>query len=755
MEVRMVESFKRTEANERKCIEAMRSVVKRGRLTGTSSIIFNTLFPETSAVEIYKNEALGQHPTTKYTPEEKVVAELVLNELGLISDKPEKRKGVQPSPYDEPEHHIAYVPKKSAYLNRLNELPILNDMSGVTMVEAMPHVGEDNERKKTDRKKHSKILGAAVTRDIVRMAIKTPDLFLKLVKKDVKKLQAIDPKIKDDVLSGKYVSNSFMNDIQKLRESGIPITEQTLEALTVALEYAKYITLFAYLHDSQTPALADIIMKAKKRFVGQESIHYSEDAELRKNIHGIIYNSRIESIGQIFNNFHLNKRFFVAEVMSMCEENDSTLGGMLIKNKRKDGYTKKGGSEELSGKAAFDRDQVAGTRTNIEDRANRYLPGGFQHSYKKDAEWRTPIGSFTERLQLLAYAMSRNMSKEEMEVELRRELSKQGFKKKPVQDDILKNIAIMAEEFEYGPNFTLRELPSGEIVPVALDPGALKRLLNAFATLTYFHYQGDQRSAYEALIQDIITSIHAYQKEFRVSSPSESSEMTNILSTFIERSDRAAVAMLAKDYPILKHIIENYLSKGMRVTEKELPALLDSINKEGNFALISTAPFYPVDQKKGTLVEDELDMNRTPTPYLEIIKHKKNGQKRDINPQSLPNRLDAIATLNNEKLFYVIKLTHADVIRLKRQLRQTPTAAYRDITTRALRYWMMDIPANGQIVTNQLAEQFPLLAENSIPSIAHSFEEDAKLSVDLSELIIMNVYHLREAQQQALQDANM
>ncbi|MFZ2026366.1 MAG: hypothetical protein WAV30_03715 [Microgenomates group bacterium] len=751
MEARGVETFKRTEANEKKCIEAMRSVVKRGSLFGTSSVIFNTLFPETAPVEIYKHEALGQHPTTKYSPEEKLIAELALNELGLISDKPEKRKDVQISPYDEPEHHIAYVPKKSAYLNRLNELPILNDMSGVTMVEAMPHVGQDNERKKTDRKKHSKILGAAITRDIVRMAIKTPELFLKLAKKDVERLQNIDPKIKDDVLSGKYTSNSFVSEIHKLRESGIVVTDQTFEALTVALEYAKYITLFAYLHDSQTPALADIIMKAKKRFVGQESIDFSEDVELRKNIHSIVYGSKIESIGQIFNNFHLSKRFFVAEVMSMCQENDNTLGGMLIKNKRKKGYIEKGGSSELAGKAAFDRDQVAGTRTNIEDRANLYLPGGFQHSYKKDAEWRTPIGSFTERLQLLAYAMARNLGKEDLEAELRKELSKQGFKKKHIQDDILKNVAIMAEEFEYGPNFTLRELPTGEIVPVALDPGALKRLLSAFATLTYFHYQGDQRSAYESLIQDIITSIHAYQKEFRVSSPSANSQMTNILSTFIERSDRGAVAMLAKDYPILKHIIESYLSKGMRVTEKELPALLDSINSEGNFALISRASFFPVDQKNGTLVEDELDINRTPTPYLEIIRHKKNGKKRDMNPNSLPNRLDALATLTNEKLFYVIKLTHTDVTRLKRQLKQTPTAAYRDITTRALRYWMMDIPVNGQIITNALAEQFPLLGEHAAPTMAHSIEDDLRLGADLSKLIIMNLYYLKEAQQRALQ----
>lgn len=749
MEVRGVETFKRTEANERKCIEAMRSVIKRGSLFGTSSIIFNTLFPETSPVEIYKHEALGQHPTTKYSPEEKLIAELALNELGLISDKPEKRKGIQVSPYDEPEHHIAYVPKKGVYLNRLNELPILHDMSGVTMVEAMPHIGEDNERKKTDRKKHSKILGAAVTRDIVRMAIKTPDLFLKLAKKDVKRLQAVDPKIKDDVLSGKYTSNTFMGEIYRLREAGIVISDQTFEALTVALEYAKYITLFAYLHDSQTPALADIIMKAKKRFDGQETINFSEDAELRKNIHSIINNSRIDSIGQIFNNFHLSKRFFVAEVMSMCQENDNTLGGMLIKNKRKKGYVEKGGSSELEGKAAFDRDQVAGTRTNIEDRANLYLPGGFQHSYKKDAEWRSPIGSFTERLQLLAYAMSRNMGKEELEAELRRELSKQGFKKKPIQDDILKNIAIMAEEFEYGPNFTLRELPSGEIVPVALDPGALKRLLNAFATLTYFHYQGDQRSAYESLIQDIITSVHAYQKEFWLSSPSANSEMTHILSTFIERSDRGAITMLAKNYPVLKHIIENYLSKGMRVTEKELPALLDSINNEGNFALVSPAAFFPVDQKSGTLVEDELE-NRTPKPYLEIIRHKKNGQKREFNPNSLPNRLDALAQLANEPLFYVIKLTPTDVTRLKHQIKETPTAAYRDITTRALRYWMMNIQVNGQIIPNPLANEFSLLGERNATIPTHTFE-DLQLSVELSKLAIMNLYYLKEAQQKALQ----
>lgn len=752
MEVARVESFKRTEANEKKCIEAMRSVIKRGSLFGTSNIIFNTLFPETSPVETYKHEALGQHPTTKYSPEEKLIAELALNELGLISDKPEKRKGVQLSPYDEPEHHIAYVPKKGAYLNRLNELPILNDMSGVTMVEAMPHVGQENERKKTDRKKHSKILGAAVTRDIIRMAIKTPELFLKLAKMDVKRLQAVDPKIKDDVLSGKYTSNTFANDIQKLREAGVSVTDQTYEALTVALEYAKYITLFAYLHDSQTPALADIIMKAKGRFKGQDSIDFSEDTELRKNIHNIINNSKIESIGALFNNFHLSKRFFVAEVMSMCQENDNTLGGMLIKNKRKEGYIEKGGSSEFAGKAAFDRDQVAGTRTNIEDRANLYLPGGFQHSYKKDAEWRTPIGSFTERLQLLAYAMARNLGKEELEAELRRELSKQGFKKKPVQDDILKNVAIMAEEFEYGPNFTLRELPTGEIVPVALDPGALKRLLNAFATLTYFHYQGDQRSAYESLIQDIITSIHAYQKEFWLSSPSANKEMTHILSTFIERSDRGALTMLAKNYPVLKHIIEQYLPKGMRVTERELPAVMDAINAEGNFALVSPAAFFPVDQKSGTLVEDELE-NRTPKPYLEIIRHKKNGQKREFNPNSLPNRLDALTQLANEPLFYVIKLTPTDVTRLKHQIKETPTAAYRDITTRALRYWMMDLPVSGQIITNPLAEEFSLLGERTSSNTTYAIE-DVQLSVELSKLSIMNMYYLKEAQDEVLQKGN-
>lgn len=742
------EHMKISETDEYRAIEAMRSVVNRNLLIGSSKIIFNKMFPENDRKQLFQKEVgvetRAQHPTSKYSDSEKNIAALAYNTLGFVSDNPEKRREYERSPYDLRDFRISYFNSPSTFINRLNALPILGDMEGVSMVEIMPRAGRSKEHKKMDRKKHSKILGAAVTRDIIRMAIKTPDLYLKLVKRDIDYFHKVDKRINLDTLKGEKNYINLKQKIETFNEKGkkeleqmksegkeitpfdrdkrtITIPGQTLHALASGIEYAKYITLFAYLHDSQTPALADTVMKGKKRFPGQNNINFSEDAKLKTEIRDMIYKSKSEDIKRLFNNFGLNKKFFVAQVRSMCEENDDTLGGMLIKNKRKKGYSEKGGWEKLSeGYPAFDRDQVAGTVANMEDRANLHLPGGFRHSYRTDENWKMPVGSFTERLQLLAYAMARNMSKSDLETELRKKLRIQGIKNPDLQNTILQNIAITAEEFEYGPNFRLRELPNGEIVPVALNPGSLKRLLHSFSTLTYFHYQGDQRSSYETLIQDILTSIHAYQKKFAPDNPSLDPEMTDILKIFIERSDRGALAVLRADYPVLAHIIENYFQKGVRITEEELPSYLDSIRDEGKQALVSRANFYAVDQKRGTLVEDEIDSNKSPTPYLEIIRmrKKKDGTGRIENPQSLPNRLDEVKKLEKEKLYYVIALDHTDTLRLKSELKKTKSI-YKNIITRALRYWMMDLRVGNTIITNPLSGEFLLPHER--PGI--SYEE--------------------------------
>lgn len=726
------------EADEYRAIEAMRSVINRDLLVGTSKIIFNKLFPASEKKQLFPREAgletRAQNPTSKYNDSEKSVASLAYNALGFLSDKKEKRPEHERSKYDLRDFRISYLNSPNTYINRLNALPIMSDMQGVSMAAIMPNIGSSKEYIKMDREKHSRILGAAVTRDIIRMAVKTPDLFLKLVKRDMHYYHKIDNRIKLDLMKGEknliHLKEKIIDfnekgrkELEQMKLEGKTITQQdsdtrninvppeTLKALASGIEYAKYVTLFAYLHDSQTPALADTIMKGKKRFPGQVNINFSEDARLKKEIHEII-NSKSEDIKRIFNNFGLSKKFFEAQVRSMCEENDDTLGGMLIKNKRKKGYIDKGGWDALQdGYPAFDRDQVAGTIANMEDRANLHLPGGFRHTYKTDHDWDTPIGSFTERLQLMTYAMARNMDKKELEAELRKKLRAQGIKNPKLQETILQGISITAEEFEYGPNFRLRELPNGEIVPVALNPGSLKRLLHSFATLTYFHYQGDHRSAYETLIQDILTSIHAYQKlpEQQKTNPSNDPEMTDILRTFIERSDRGALTVLRDMYPVLLHIITNYLPKGVRITEKELPMYLNLVRKEGKQALVSRANFYSVDQKRGTLVEDELDPNTTPTPYLEIIRRKKRSDKtgRDENPHSLPNRLDEIKKLEGDKLYYVIPLDHTDKLRLKNELKKMK-GVYRDITTRALKYWMMDLHVGEEIIQNSLNQEFLL-----------------------------------------------
>jgi len=778
------EFVKVPEAIEIKALEAMRSVVKPHLLSGTSKILFEKLYPETAPITKYDVEAKNQHPTSKYSDEEKKVAALAYNELGFVSDNPNKRKSQERSRFDLPLFRVSYLPDESTFINRLNDLTTLRDLRDVTMVTPIAEKTRGRMPKKMDREIHSKILGAAVTRDIIRMAIKTPDLFLRLVERDVHYFRSKNPLINPDVLKEnnnlhkllkRVNEHNTANEVEfkEMRKQGKMITPEirakkhieklptrTMRALATGIEYAKYVTLFAYLHDSQTPALADIIMKAKARYPGQEKIKFSEDAALRERI-GKLLEAKAEGIGDIFDFFKLNRDFFITQVMSMSEENDHTLGGMLIKNKRNEGYQEKGGSSQLAGHPAFDRDQVAGTGANMEDRANLHLPGGFRHSYKTDPDWSKPIGSFEERLRVLAYAMARNLSLKQLTGEIKAELGKHNIRNEAMQKAILHNITITAEEFEYGPNFILRELPYGEIVPVALNPGALKRLLHSFATLTYFHYQSDQRSAYETLCQDILTTIHAYQKQFWHLYPSKNPEMTHILSTFMKRSDSGGMSQMRDEYPLLNHIIENFLPKATRVTEEELPFVLDEI-QEGNghrqngekkkFVLVSRAKFFPVNQKDGTLVEDELDENRTPTPYLEIINKKKKVDNigkvigREDNSESLPNRLNLAADrVSDTKLYYVIKIDEDDVKKIKEILTNTK-GVYKNLTTRALRYWMMALRLPNNIFYNPLRLQFLLPDEDPMAIFNHNLHKFSATGKEQETSVDLNTLLLNEAQ---------
>lgn len=734
-----IETLSSEERKDLAAIGRLRGFIERGRLFGVQETVFNSLFPEQKALDkksLFSVEKISQHSEVEYTEPEKQIARSILDDFGWAKEKDQPIRGR----FDMPQLNIAYNNRDGAITTQLNSLEFMKRQDAIGMADMNLQSGEKGVYKMT-RGQHVRHMASLVFRDILRAGIKTPDELIARINEDFKRY-GFDSAI---------VGNKNTHHVQKaLREAGVGVnflSDVQKHALSVGLEYAKYLVIFAYIHDERTPAWGDIIMKASGRFAGQLSITYSEDAELAAHIEKMIGLDgplgKDTGLAGVIKEQGLNPQLLAHIVRSLAREGDSCLGGMLMKNKRKSVfevqhpelaaqlramnaiYPKK--NDEDPGKlgASFDEDQTSGTIANLFDIADQILPGGFGY-IPRDYEVKSrplPLGSYYERLAILAYAVATGKTKEDI---------RQFCKKNNIDEQ---RLYIARDEFHVGPNFKLQAVAElgGEILPVGIDPGAIKRLMYAFATLTYFHYQSDQRSGLERLLQDIITSVHEQQVvhnrthvDTHLGSPDES----QILKTFLNTTDEGASMELTKTIPALLHIKSNLLSRFSRVSAEELGTKVADITSQGNFYLISQADIYPVDTKPGTLTRDD---ERNVKPYQDVIRKKKLTQQEGFD--SLPQLLASLSDkLKKGSFYHVIELSPEDVDELKREVEKTNPPHMREIVKRAIRYWTLDLPRPGHLnpISNKaMRAQFMLAGEN----LEYPLMEQNDNSYDISMLM--------------------
>ncbi len=731
---------------ETRQVEILRTFIHRERLTGSAAVVFNAMFPEQMPVGIFNPASIRQHEAVTYTEEQKKVASHALRLFGYISSK--TRRDSYIGDEDLPELRIAFSGHFGApttHLNKLACVTLLGDQGQTSPMSPSRPVKNRERQSKITRKDHSKHLASMVIRDLVRMAIITPDLFITRVIEDMKRYGVGEGNGLPAFITPTY----YQEELHKMVETHeISITQSQMQALALALEYGKYMALYAYLHDERTPAWGDTVMKAKKRFPGQTSLDYSEDEVLHQEIEDMCGDDNT-GIPGFLKYFKMDTRFFVTMAKSLAKENDACLGGYLMKSKRKVGYHIKGGPPALESRASFDEDQISGTAANMMDLAKQILPGGYRHIYKKTTSVSKPnqpslmaaelpdypIGSFYERLQLLSYALIKGITREQ----LVRFCTKHKIPPK--------RVFIAAEEFQVGPNFRLMNHlfeDRQEILPITLHPRSLKRMLESFSALTYFHYQSDRRSATETLVQDILTTIHNWQiTKIQPDNTAMKKRFTDIVKMAMHRSDYGYSQMLKDEIPIIPFIYKELFSRARRISSTELMERRQTALANGYHVMISRAQVYPIEGsslKPGSLT---LTQKGEVKPYIEVIDKRLNPITMDTeeNPTSLPKRLQsAAAALHAEDYYYYIEFDDTILSMLSSLIKKSPTSEIQDLVKRALRYWTLDLVVENQIVTNPLSLHPDLLLTHEDRQIPLMEQYDKN----------MNLGYLMQAQSEEL-----
>jgi len=736
-------------------------------LFGTKKLVFDSLFPPVPFNDLRKSlfhiETVAQHKEVEYTDQEKALTREILAEFGWSKSYGEddvKKKGVRVGRFDMPHLYIAYNDNPEAITTHLNKLEFMKRQDALGMTEPTLQQKDGGPYKMT-RGQHVRHMASFMFRDILRAAIKQPKLLTARIIEDMKRY-GYDKNQALALLKNK--NNDIIDRSKKIAE--MTISDNQYEALDLALEYAKYLTIFAYIHDERTPAWGDVIMKARARFKvqledlsrGQSDVKYSEDVKLAEDIDIMIgLNGTTGSdtgLTSVIDFFKLDRAFLSQIVKSLSSESDSCLGGILMKNKRKQpfethnselaqalrqvGAVYKNPGKEIEGSeklgAVLDEDQTSGTISNLYDIASQILPGGMHYIPKgtdgnSTDERKTPYGTFYDRLSLLAFALATGKTKEDIIDYCE-------------QNNIdPERVFIARDEFHIGANFELQAVPElgGEILPVGIDPGSIKRLMYAFATLTYFHYQSDNRSGQERLIQDVITSIHSYQLEHIQQNKDQhlgSLLETQILSMFLNTTDEGAAQSLEKAAPLIPYIKNYLLPQFSRITADEVATRIEDIKQRGNYFMITEAPMFPVDTKPGTLTKQD---GGGVAGYLEVI-GKRRGQGV-LNPDSLTMLLhNTEAMLKTSRFYHVLELTPEQVEIMKQKISRTQSKKMQEIQKRALRYWTLDLPIGDNVISDtRLRNEFLLEGENTSLPLTEQNEQNEDL------------FYLMQAQHQVLQ----
>jgi hypothetical protein len=657
--------------------------------------MFTTLFPESLPPKSFNKESVGHPEEVELSKGEREIRRVLIRKLGWESVRKK-----QPDEQDVPEIHLGYTHEAGAIVTMLNNLPDVDRMKGIAQTEPRSNLIDQTKREglrvpKRTLHNHVNHCGYGAAKTNIRLAMHNPDLYLERVQRDMAEFEFQYEQMQKDEDPNSIARRSFAIKPSKetyalvdslLQANVIPPEKQNnpkyRQAIAVAYEYQKYMSVFAVLHDVESPGWKDVFMKTKARVPGQKPADTSEDTELMR-IFDMYYLQY--QLGDIRKAHGLDADLLRTMVVQLASEDSPTLSGYLLKDKRKH-FTERSEYDFIPKGQGFDEDQRSGTDTNASDIVNWFLPGGFRHIPREEIH---PLGSFEERMRLLAYAAATGLSKEVLE----KTLKDVGI------DPSL--VYIASEEMAVGANLVLREYKGthkdgtegSEILPVAVVPGDVKRVSMMFNFLHMYFYVGEKRITMETATQDAIAYGLGNGKIRQ--------------STFTNRTDLEAAKQLNKITPALPWFhADPELNANARVLSEREASLI--VQKDGSIPhmLMIKVDTYPevIFEKSGTLVEDD---QGTILPYLDVIQQKREARRAGdvtIHPESLRARFANVRkALEKGPWYYAIPVNPAQQVEL-----QSLLGGVQDPMVEMLKLWTEPLEIDGKTVRFPLRDElFP------------------------------------------------
>ncbi|NMB57397.1 hypothetical protein GYA19_05695 [Candidatus Beckwithbacteria bacterium] len=528
----------RINLEEKAQLERLRGLIQYDHLPIYMRVILETLLPPDFDIKPFDPASILESEPTFLDERDRKIRRDLMGKLGFMSPS---RKGTLDS-RDIPHLGVAMSEDNATLAGALFNSPDLFRLFAVGQVEPLASFEniEQGKHPVDSRGQHSFNMAYFAAKTNFRLALLNPDLYKKRVAKDIEVLRKAFG-LADHV--GFKISSQTLDLINEYKDN---LSGSQYLALAYAYEYSKLIILYAVLHDFETPAYGDIVMRA-------ETVAYSEDERLVQSIDYILQG---RYLSQVLEKFDVPKELLLAYVKSLASECSPTLLGYLMKDKRRFNQTVLDNIphlRELKDKSGFDHDQISGTMLNLVRLADSLLPQKTVQG-REGAKLKMPIGSLDERLRFLFYAQAMGWTRDEVIA--------QCFKAGVDRE----RLYINADEILVGYDLTLREIDfdgNSEIMLVCVKPGSLKRALTAFYLLTLLDYQGPFRAPVERLVKDLINK------------GIESEEVN--LDLFLSRDDNSASLQLRKlGLGVIPHVLENFLDKGKIYTKGELDSQIDS-----------------------------------------------------------------------------------------------------------------------------------------------------------------------------------
>ncbi len=652
--------------------ERLRVIVDTTSMNEYDRLLQDVLFPPDTPVKPVNPDAFAHTELTSLSREQRLVRrEIAERVYGIRSP----RKAAERGSDDNVELHVGFTGDPEALTVMLNATPGMKRLAGI---------GQTDVRLQDDRltrADHSQHLARMVVQTNIRMALQRPALYLRRVDTDMQRYSEMAGRVSDPFVL--VPSESTKTAVARsIANGGVYFDATETEALLQATEYGKYLVMAAYLHDVMTPGWGDVFMKTRKRGDATVGVTFSEDEVLADSISHLL-ETEAEGLPEILAKHQINKDFLATMVASMASESDVCLGGFLMKDKRKFTAEQKEKYPHLDRGGVVDADQDSGMTANASDIVPKHLPGGFRHLKRNED---LPLGSFEDRLNLLSYALSQNISAE---------VIGQWCRELGINPE---SVFIAAEEITVGNNLLLEEVvfddldgSPAEILPIPTQAGDVKRMKMMMNVLTVRHFRSPQREPTEALVQTCI----AYGK---------TADVVND-DMFIRRDDADVVRRLNDVAPVIPYVLETLQDQAMILTEMDLARLVNEAGQLENVLVFEEGVRGMVYRKRGTLIRREDATIKSAEHVLSVKRDMTDSQIK--RPRSVPlmERLDTLERkLAETRLFKVFRLTDEQVDEIDRLLRLKPESE--SVMRQAFALWTKSVTIDDRIVSTDLAEKF-------------------------------------------------